>query len=113
MQNDYQSRLLDQLKGLLKVGPHLDTAVVACVRRLRDAGVTWRAIGDANSMTRQAAIMKWGRKVKRVQPHAQPSPATAEDLRNLIDPANSVDIGPSESQSNGGRYYTPTGATHR
>ena len=27
MQNDDQSRLLDQLKGLLKVGPQLDTAV--------------------------------------------------------------------------------------
>ncbi len=100
---DHQRRLLDEFKKLLQLGPDLDTAVVATVRQLRDAGVTWQTIGQANYMTRQAAIQRWGRKVRAAQPLTRPSPSTAEAFRGLIAPFNSSVIRPSEPPTNGDR----------
>ena len=100
MQHD-QRRLLDEFKDLLRVRPEVDAAVIATVRRLRDAGVTWHTIGQANFMTRQAAIMRWGSKVRAAQPLIQESPATAEEIRRRIARSASTLVRASEAPSKG------------
>lgn len=53
----------DLLPMLLELQRHVDGAVLECVRGLRDSGCTWETIGAACGTTRQAALMRWGRKV--------------------------------------------------
>lgn len=53
----------DDLAALIALREQLDEAIITAVRGLRDAGTTWEDIGAATGTTRQAAIMKWSKRV--------------------------------------------------
>jgi hypothetical protein len=53
----------DDLRQLLHLREVLDLAIVEAVRGLRASGCTWQDIGDAIGTTRQAAIMRWSKRV--------------------------------------------------
>jgi hypothetical protein len=50
----------ETLGELVKLSETLQEAILEGVRGLREAEITWEAIGAATGTTRQAAIMKWG-----------------------------------------------------
>lgn len=51
------------LRALLELRDVLDEAIIAAVAGLRESGTTWEDIGAATGTTRQAAIMKWARRI--------------------------------------------------
>jgi len=51
------------LRDLVLLRQQLDDAILQAVAGLRDSGFTWQEIGDELGTTRQAAIMRWSRKV--------------------------------------------------
>jgi hypothetical protein len=53
----------EELAQLLQLRDAVDQAVLEAVTGLRRSGVTWQDIGDAIGTTRQAAIMRWARKI--------------------------------------------------
>lgn len=53
----------DEFLQLIQLRDALDQAIIGAVRGLREAGHTWQEIGDATGTTRQAAIMKWAKKM--------------------------------------------------
>jgi hypothetical protein len=53
----------EDLAALIGLREQLDNAIVAAVRGLRASGTTWEDIGAATGTTRQAAIMKWSKRV--------------------------------------------------
>lgn len=53
----------EDLTTLVELRDHCDAAILSAVRGLRASGHTWQQIGDAVSTTRQAAIMRWAKKV--------------------------------------------------
>jgi hypothetical protein len=53
----------EDLRSLIALREVLDEAIVAAVAGLRDSGTTWEDIGAATGTTRQAAIMKWAKRV--------------------------------------------------
>lgn len=54
----------EDLTMLMELREHTDDAILCAVRGLRESGHTWQQIGDAVGTTRQAALMRWGKKVK-------------------------------------------------
>jgi hypothetical protein len=54
---------VEDLAALIHLREQLDEAIVSAVRGLRDTGATWESIGQATGTTRQAAIMKWSKRV--------------------------------------------------
>ena len=53
----------EELRQLLALRDAVDQAVLAAVTGLRHSGATWQDIGDAIGTTRQAALMRWAKKV--------------------------------------------------
>ena len=53
----------DELQQLLALRDAVDAAVLNAVRGLRASGATWQDIGDAIGVTRQAAIMRWSKRM--------------------------------------------------
>jgi len=53
----------DDLRQLLQLRAVLDDAILAAVRGLRRGGATWEEIGSSIGVTRQAAIMRWAKKM--------------------------------------------------
>lgn len=53
----------DALAQLIGLREYLDRAILVAVSGLRDSGATWQEIGEATGTTRQAAIMKWSKKL--------------------------------------------------
>jgi hypothetical protein len=54
----------DDLVGLIKLHELIDAAMLEAVRGLRSSGATWEEIGQAFGTTRQAALMRWGPRLK-------------------------------------------------
>jgi len=53
----------EELAQLLQLRDAVDQAVLQAVSGLRQSGATWQDIGDAIGVTRQAAIMRWAKRV--------------------------------------------------
>ncbi len=53
---------VEDLAALIDIRTDLDQAIRAAVDGLREDGYTWQSIGEATGTTRQAALMKWGKK---------------------------------------------------
>lgn len=53
-----------ELKALLELREVLDEAITEAIRGLRESGTTWAEIGRVAGTTRQAALMRFGPKVK-------------------------------------------------
>jgi hypothetical protein len=56
--------LLDALSRLAAVGERIDWALLSVVGEARSRGVSWQAIGDALSVTKQAAQQRFARYVQ-------------------------------------------------
>jgi len=54
----------EDLAQLVAIRQDLDYAIIAAVKGLRDAEITWQTIGEATGTTRQAAIQKWARHIE-------------------------------------------------
>jgi hypothetical protein len=52
----------DQLAQLVAIRDTLDAAIQTAVDGMRESGITWASIGEALGTTRQAALMRYGRK---------------------------------------------------
>lgn len=52
----------EDLRALIEIRHDLDEAIQLAVDGLRESGITWQSIGEATGTTRQAALMKWGRR---------------------------------------------------
>jgi hypothetical protein len=68
----------EDLAALLKLRDAVDQAILQAVAGLRASGCTWQDIGDAIGTTRQAAIMRWARKVEPIRYGAPQRPAERE-----------------------------------
>lgn len=53
----------EDLAALIHLRAELDDAIIEAVKGLRASGTTWEEIGSATGTTRQAAIMKWSKRV--------------------------------------------------
>ena len=53
----------EQLKLLMELSDSLDAAIVTAIRGLRASGTTWEEIGDLTNVTRQAALMRWRKRL--------------------------------------------------
>jgi hypothetical protein len=53
----------DVLADLIALQAAVDAAVLEGVRGLRKSGATWQDIGDACGTTRQAANMRWAKRI--------------------------------------------------
>lgn len=53
----------EDLTMLLELRQKTDDALLVAVRGLRASGHTWEQIGEASGTTRQAALMRWGKRV--------------------------------------------------
>lgn len=51
----------DQLARLQHLHRVVDQATAVAVAGQREQGVTWESIGDALGVTKQAALMRWGK----------------------------------------------------
>jgi hypothetical protein len=60
---DQALALLDKLNDLVKERERYDVEVVALVKKLRDTGVAWSAIGDVLGVTHQAARQRYAKHV--------------------------------------------------
>ena len=54
----------EDLAALVQLRDAVDQAILQAVSGLRGNGCTWQDIGDAIGTTRQAAIMRWAKKVE-------------------------------------------------
>ena len=53
---------VDDLVALVEIRKDLDEAIQRGIDGLREDGYTWESIGKGLGVTRQAALMRWGRK---------------------------------------------------
>jgi hypothetical protein len=53
----------EDLTMLLELRQRTDDALLEAVRGLRASGHTWEQIGEASGTTRQAALMRWAKRV--------------------------------------------------
>jgi len=53
---------VEDLRELLAIRDELDGAIQHAVDGLRADGYTWQSIGEGLGVTKQAALMRWGRK---------------------------------------------------
>ncbi len=53
----------EDLRMLAELRAELDQAMLVAVTGLRRDGFTWESIGEALGVTRQAAIMRWAKRV--------------------------------------------------
>jgi hypothetical protein len=58
----------EDLVALIKLHEMIDVAMLEAIRGLRSSGATWEEIGQAFGTTRQAALMRWGPRLKENAP---------------------------------------------